>query len=189
MYPSQVSPGAPVAGSPSWLELITAQPADAMAFYQRTMGWEYEERTDSDDQPYYVALLAGEPVAAIRPGEQSLPDWTIYLATPDLTATVKQSELLGGRTIDLAHGVPRVGLKAVIEAPAGESFGAIQLAPDWGFTAGMPNSLVWAELITHLASQADQYFGELFGFTGRQFGDGGEDDYMVWNAGEGAGTG
>lgn len=181
MYPSQVSP---LSGSPCWLELITAQPTEAMAFYQRVMGWEYEQRTDSDGEPYYVATLVGEPVAAIRPGEESLPDWTVYLATPDLQATVKQSELLGGRTIDLAHGVPKVGLKAIIEAPAGAAFGVVQLAPDWGFTAGMPNSLVWAELITHLASQADQYFGELFGYTGRQFGDGGDDDYMVWYVGE-----
>jgi predicted enzyme related to lactoylglutathione lyase len=186
MYPGQTSPGpdGPIPGNPSWLELITEQPVEAMTFYQRTMGWEYEERTDSDDQPYYVATLVGEPVAAIRPSAPSLPDWTVYLATSDLTATVKQSELLGGRTVDLAHGVPRVGLKAVMEAPAGAMFGAIQVAPDWGFTAGIPNSLVWAELITHLASQADQYFGELFGFTGRQFGDGADDDYMVWYAGD-----
>jgi hypothetical protein len=187
MYPtSQASPApsGPVSGSPSWLELVTEQPEAAMAFYQRVMGWEYEQRADSDGLPYYVALLVGEPVAAIRPAARSLPDWTVYLATGDLTAALKLSDLLGGSTIDSAHGVPRVGLKAVVEAPAGGEFGVIQLAPDWGFTAGVPNSLVWAEFITHLAPQADQYFGELFGFTGRQFGDGDADDYMVWYAGE-----
>ncbi len=187
MHPSsQVSPApsGPVSGSPSWLELVTEQPEAAMAFYQRVMGWEYEQRADSDNLPYYVALLVGEPVAAIRPAARSLPDWTVYLATADLTQALKMSDLLGGNTIDSAHGVPRVGLKAVVEAPAGGHFGVIQLAPDWGFTAGVPNSLVWAEFITHLAPQADQYFGELFGFTGRQFGDGDGDDYMVWYAGE-----
>lgn len=187
MHPtSQTSPApsGPVSGSPCWLELVTENPEPAMLFYQRVMGWEYEERTDSDGQPYYVALLMGEPVAGIRPAARSLPDWTLYLATGDLTALLKLSDLLGGQTIDTAHGVPRVGLKAVVEAPAGAAYGAVQLAPDWGFTAGVPNSLVWAEFITHLAPQADQYFAELFGYTGRQFGDGVADDYMVWYAGE-----
>jgi hypothetical protein len=187
MYPSSQAspaPSAPVSGSPSWLELVTEQPEPAMAFYQQVMGWEYEERTDSDGQSYYVALLVGEPVAAIRPAATSLPDWTVYLATADLAAVLKQSDLLGGTTIDTAHAVPKIGMKAVVQAPAGGAFGAIQLAPDWAFTAGVPNSLVWVEFITHLAPQADQYFGELFGFTGRQFGDGEGDDYMVWYAGE-----
>jgi predicted enzyme related to lactoylglutathione lyase len=187
MHPSSqasAAPSGPVTGSPSWLELVTDQPEAAMAFYQRVMGWEYEQRADSDNMPYYVALLVGEPVAAIRPAARALPDWTVYLAAGDLTQALKLSDLLGGNTIDSAHGVPRVGLKAVVEAPAGGEFGIIQLAPDWGFTAGVPNSLVWAEFITHLAPQADQYFGELFGFTGRQFGDGDADDYMVWYAGE-----
>lgn len=187
MYPTGQAvpaPSAPVSGSPCWLELVTEHPDTAMEFYQRVMGWEYEQRKDSEGQPYYVALLVGEPVGAIRPAARSLPDWTVYLATGDLVALVKMSDLLGGHTIDNAHNVPRVGMKAVIEAPAGGEFGAIQLAPDWGFTAGVPNSLVWAEFITHLAPQADQYFGELFGFTGRQMGDGVADDYMVWYAGD-----
>lgn len=179
-----LDPGLPVSGSPSWLELVTEQPEPAMLFYQRVLGWEYERRTDSDGMPYYVGMLGDDPVGAIRPASRSLPDWTVYLATPDLGAALNMSDLLGGRTIDPAHGVPKVGSKAVIEAPAGAAFGAIQVARDWAFTAGVPNSLAWVEFITHLAPHADQYFGELFGYTARQFGDGVADDYMVWYAGE-----
>lgn len=171
-------------GNPCWLELATDQPEPAMLFYQHVLGWEYEERTDSGGDPYYVATLVGEPVAAIRPTAQALPDWTVYLATPDLASTVHHAELLGGKPIETAHRVPKVGLKALLESPAGGLFGACQLAPDWAFTAGVPDSLVWAEFITHLAPQADAFFGELFGFTGQQFGDGVDDDYMVWYVGD-----
>jgi predicted enzyme related to lactoylglutathione lyase len=172
--------GGTAAGSPCWLELTTDQPDLAMAFYQRVLGWEYDRRTDSLGEPYLVAMILGEPVAAIRPAATALPDWTVYLATPDLAGTVRHAELLGARTIESSHGVPRVGQKALLESPAGAVFGACRLAPDWAFTAGVPNTLVWAEFITHLAPQADAFFGELFGFTGRQFGDGADDDYMVW---------
>jgi predicted enzyme related to lactoylglutathione lyase len=187
MYPTSQSsplPSTPTVGSPCWLELATDQPEAAMTFYQQVMGWDYEVRDDSDGVPYYVASLAGDPVAAIRPVAEPIMDWIVYLLTDDLAATVKLAEQLGGGIVETAHSVPKVGLKALVEAPAGAVFGACQPAPDWTFTAGMPNTLVWAEFITHLARQADQFFGELFGFLGQQFGDGADDDYMVWYAGD-----
>ncbi len=187
MYPTSQMPPAPsgpVSGSPCWLELATNQPQEAMEFYQKIMGWEYVQRTDGEGHPYFVATLVGEPVAGIRPVRRGLTDWTLYLATGDLTALLRNSDLYGGNTIETAHTVPGVGTKALVAAPAGAVFGVCQLAPDWGFTAGVPNSLVWAEFITHRAPQADQYFGELFGFTGQQIGNGIDDDYMVWYAGE-----
>lgn len=176
--------GGPATGSPCWLELATDQPQRAMEFYQRVLGWEFEQRTDSLGQPYFVALLVGEPVAGIRPTAGALPDWTVYLAVPELSAFTHQAELLGGKTIEAVHGVPKVGLTALAESPSGSWFGMCQASPDWMFTAGVPNALVWIEYITHLAPQADAYFGELFGFTGQQFGDGAADDYMVWYVGE-----
>jgi hypothetical protein len=155
-----------------------------MDFYRAVMGWSFEQRVDSDGLPYYVAMSAGEPVAGVRPIQQPVTDWTIYLATGDLAGLVGRSTALGGWTLEEAHVVPRVGTKAVIESPAGGRFGACEIAPDWTFTAGLPNSLAWAEFVTHMARQADQYFGELFGYTGRQVGDGYDDDYMVWYAGD-----
>lgn len=187
MYPtSQMSPApsGPVSGSPCWLELATDQPHEVMEFYQKIMGWQYEQRADGEGNPYFVATLLGEPVAGIRPVRRGLADWTLHLATGDLPGLLKHSDLLGGNTVDASHVVPGVGTMALVAAPAGAIYGACQLAPDWAFTAGVPNSLVWAEFITHRAPQADQYFGELFGYTGQQVGNGVDDDYMVWFAGE-----
>jgi uncharacterized protein len=178
------TPVALVPGHPCWLELATSAPATAMDFYAAVLGWEFVQRVDSGGMPYYVATAAGDPVAGIRPVEWPVTDWTVFLATGNLPGLVHRSEQLGGRTVEAGHVVPRVGTKALIEAPAGALFGACEIGPDWTFTAGVPNSLVWAEFITHLAPQADQYFGELFGFSGRQFGDGADDDYMVWYVGQ-----
>jgi predicted enzyme related to lactoylglutathione lyase len=187
MQPTSRPAPAPVAlvpGNPCWLELATATPETAMDFYATVLGWEFTQRVDSGGLPYYVAMSGGDPVAGIRPVEWPVTDWTVYLATTNLAGLVHRSEQLGGRTIETDHVVPRVGAKALIEAPAGALFGACEIGPDWTFTAGVPNSLVWAEFITHLAPEADQYFGELFGFSGRQFGDGADDDYMVWYVGQ-----
>jgi predicted enzyme related to lactoylglutathione lyase len=177
-------PFALAAGNPCWLELTTATPATAMSFYQAVMDWDFEQRVDSHGLPYYVATVDGEPVAGIRPVDEPDTEWTVYLATTDLDDLVRRSETLGGYTVETGHVVPRVGAKAVILSPAGARYGACQIAPDWSFATGESNSLVWVEFITHFASLADEYFGELFGFSGRQFGDGGDDDYMVWYAEE-----
>jgi uncharacterized protein len=155
-----------------------------MEFYGAVLGWAFERRADTRGEPYYVAVLAGEPVAGIRPARRTRPYWTVYLATPDLARLTSRAIGFGGRAVAEAEVLPGVGTTALVEAPAGAVFGACQLAGDWAFTAGVPRSLVWAEYITHHAQAADEYFGELFGFTGRQFGDGIADDYMVWYAGE-----
>lgn len=187
MHPTSRHAPTPVGlapGHPCWLELATSAPATAMDFYHAAMGWTFEQRSDGDGVPYYVASTAGQPVAGIRPVEGPVTDWTVYLATGDLPDLLRHSEALGGQTAEAAHVVPGVGIKALIDAPAGARFGACQIAPDWEFLAGVPNTLAWAEFVTHLAPQADLYFGELFGYTGAQAGDGEDDDYMVWYVGD-----
>jgi predicted enzyme related to lactoylglutathione lyase len=176
--------GGPVAGSPCWAEVTTADPEATMAFYRAILGWEYIRLVDSTGVDYYVARIAGEPVAGIRPVREPLLDWIVYLATGDLGGLTRQSESLGGKVIEGSRAVPGVGAMALVEAPAGATFGACQLDADWGFTAWVPRALVWAEYITHHAQRSDEFFGHLFGYQGRQFGDGITDDYMVWYAGE-----
>jgi predicted enzyme related to lactoylglutathione lyase len=187
MHPTSTHAPVPVGlapGTPCWLELTTSAPAAAMEFYHTVLDWDFQSSADGDGRAYHVATVDGEPVAGIRPVERPGKDWTIFLATTDLAGMVRVAAELGGRTVEARHVVPGVGAKAVIKAPAGARFGACQIAPDWSFRAGTPNSLVWAEFITHLAPEADWYFGELFGYGGRQFGDGRDDDYMVWYVGE-----
>lgn len=181
--PASPRTGGPVAGSPCWVELTTDRPEDAMVFYQAVLGWDFVRRTDADGVPYYVGQIGGEPVAGIRPAGETLLDWTLCLATGNLPNLLQRAELLGGTVIGAAHTVPRVGTTTLVQAPVGAAFAACQVAQDWGFTAGVPRALVWAEFITHRARHADEFFGELFGFEGRQFGDGVGDDYMVWYAG------
>jgi uncharacterized protein len=174
----------PLPGMPCWLELATADPDTTMAFYAAVFGWEYVVRQDSDGADYVLAHLAGEPVAGIRPIEQPVRDWTVYLATYDMDALLRQAEAYGGEVLEAGHAVPGVGIKSLVTAPAGGNFGACQVTTDWAYTAGVPGSLAWVEYVTGQTDLADGFFGALFDYEQRQFEEGGLHDYMVYYAGQ-----
>ncbi|SEP53096.1 VOC family protein [Amycolatopsis saalfeldensis] len=177
-----VHPGG--AGSPFWVELATADPHRSMRFYQRLFGWEYQRVKDSGGQDYVLALLDGEPVAGLRPHPGAILDWTLYLATPDLASACAQVIRLGGTVLETRPAVvPGVGAKLLIDDPSGATVGLVQPAVDYGFTAGVPGSLVWIEFVTRQAELADRFYSHLFGYTQRQFGDGDAVDYMVYSIG------
>jgi predicted enzyme related to lactoylglutathione lyase len=181
MTPSEASfTEAPLPGSPCWLEIATGDLAATKRFYGSVFGWEFEIRTDAAGEDYTVALLDGDPVAGLRNHVGPILDWTLYLTTPDLDATARDVQRFGGRVIEDRHVVPGVGAKMLVDDPSGATVGMCQPDEDWRFTVGLPRSLVWAELVTRRATVADRFFGALFRYEQRQFGDGKRVDHMVW---------
>ncbi|MCP2168841.1 VOC family protein [Goodfellowiella coeruleoviolacea] len=180
--PREVS--TPVPGSPCWVELATENPAVAQDFYRTLFGWEYETRTDGWGRPYTVATLFGDPVAGLRHHWGPVLDWTPYLATGDLAGRAKTAQQHGGTVLESEHVVPGVGTKTLIEDASGATAGLCQPHRDWRFAAGMPGMLVWLEFVIRRATLADRFFGALFDYGQKQFGDGRYVDYMVWYAGE-----
>lgn len=169
-------------GSPCWVELATPDPDQSMRFFHALFEWQYQRVQDADGQDYLVALLEDEPVAGLRPHRQAVLDWTVYLAVRDITATGERVHQLGGsvlRTRELE--LPGVGTTALIEDPSGATVGLVRPSTDWGFTAGIANSFVWLEFVTRQATEADRFFGSLFGYTQTQFGDGRRMDYVVYS--------
>ncbi|MGC7095025.1 VOC family protein [Amycolatopsis lurida] len=173
----------PAPGGPGWLELATADLERSTRFYQDVFGWTYQQVTDGTGQGYVIASLFDEPVAGFRGHRAAIRDWTLYLATPDLAATSALAYRLGGGALETRpHVVPGVGAKLLVDDPSGATFGLAQ--PERGFTAGLPGTLVWAEFVTRQAHLADRFFGALFGYGQRQFGDGRATDYVVHSLGE-----
>ena len=159
----------PVLGSPCWLEIATPDPDATARFYGRLFGWEVDDNT---------ATLFGEPVAGLRRAVEPGLGWTPYLATPDIDTTARRAARYGGRIAD------RNGDKAILLDPTGTEVGLCQCDEGHHFTAGVPGSLAWAELVTWRATLADRFFGAVFDYGRKQFGDGRRFDHVVWYAGE-----
>jgi predicted enzyme related to lactoylglutathione lyase len=158
----------PALGSPCWLEIATPDTDATARFYGCLFSWEFDDDT---------ATLFGEPVAGLRRAAEPALGWTPYLATPDIDATARLASRYGGRLAE--HG----GDTAILLDPTGTAVGLCR-SEDIHFTAGVPGSLVWAELVTWRATLADRFFGAVFGYGQKQFGDGRRFDHMVWYAGE-----
>lgn len=171
-------------GSPCWVELATPDLDRSLRFYHTLFGWEYQRVRDADGQDYLLALLGDEPVAGLRPYRHAVLDWTVYLAVSDIAAAGKRVHRLGGALLrSQAAGLPGVGSTVLIDDPSGATVGLIRPAADWAFTVGVADALVWLEFVTRQAAVADRFFGALFGYTQRQFGDGRRVDYMVYSVG------
>lgn len=156
-----------------------------MHFYQEVLDWTYQNVRDAGGQSYVQALVFGEPVAGLRPHHQRVRDWTLYLSAWDLASTAERARRLGGVVLEpRPHALPGVGTPVLIDDPSGATVGLLELEDGPAFTAGVPGSLVWVEFVTRDAALADRFFGRLFGYTQRQFGDGHQIDYTVYSVGE-----
>ncbi|ASR36246.1 hypothetical protein BAY61_15930 [Prauserella marina] len=176
----------PVApGTPCWIELATPDLDRSMRFGQELYGWHFERVRDSAGEDYVIALLFGEPVAGLRRHPADILDWTVYLATDNLSTAGNHASKLGGRVLHpRPHAVPGVGTKTLIDDPSGATVGLLQPAADWAFTAGVPGALIWLEFVTRRATLADRFFGSLFGYDQRQYGNGRTIDYVVYSHGD-----
>ncbi|AHH94394.1 VOC family protein [Kutzneria albida] len=157
-------------GTPCWLEISTPDPAATKRFYSALFGWEFEGA---------VATLFGDPVAGVRHEPEAALGWTPYLSISDFAETAARAKRYGGKLI----GEPDPEGRSLLRDPAGTRVGLCVPSQAWRFTAGVPGSLVWAELVTARATLADRFYGAVFGHEQRQFGDGRKFDYVVWYSG------
>jgi uncharacterized protein len=70
-----------------WHELNTWEPEAALAFYGRTLGWEFEPSTLPDGAGYWIARKDGKPVGGVfeltAPDYDGVPShWMTYLSEP-----------------------------------------------------------------------------------------------------------
>ena len=111
-----------------WDELLTTDVEDAKRFYGEVFGW------TSRDMPmgpstYTIFMRAGDAdVGGLmqRPDERIPPNWTTYIGTDDVDATVARANELGATTLNGPMDVPGQGRFAIITDPTGVVFGAWQ---------------------------------------------------------------
>src|SRR3954447_19674225 len=86
-------------GTPSWVDLGTADLPSALAFYRGLFGWETEDQGEESGH-YTMCRLRGKNVAAIS-GQQNPgpPVWTPSVWVSDADATAAKGTAAGGTTL------------------------------------------------------------------------------------------
>ena len=131
-----------------WHELNTWEPDAALAFYGRTLGWQFEQAELPDGGGYWIARKDGRPVGGIfaltDPDYAGIPShWMTYLAVSDISRAEHDAARAGGEVIfgqgplqpaAKAGGevmrpsthVPGVGMLSVVTDSAGALIGLFE---------------------------------------------------------------
>jgi predicted enzyme related to lactoylglutathione lyase len=172
-------------GTPSWVDLGTADPDAAVAFYGGLFGWTADEGSP-EFGGYRMAMYKGTPVAGIAP--LMSPDqpsmWSSYFASDNVDATAAKVEAAGGKAIMAPMDVGDIGRMGVFLDSEGSFFGAWQKGTFAG--AGLatePNTLVWNELRTRNMDGAKQFYAGALGIGAKVSDVSGEVPYTEFTVG------
>lgn len=158
------------AGTPSWVDLQSTDPAAARAFYAALFGWDY--LIGGEELGYYaMASLGGKQVAGIGglpPGVQMPSAWTVYLAVTDAAATGEAVQAHGGQVMMGPMEVPGQGRLVVFADPTGAVCGAWEpLAHRGAELVDEPGAMTWHEVATRDAAGARDFYSTVFGGSSR----------------------
>lgn len=157
-------------GTPSWVDLMTTDPAGAQEFYGGLFGWDFEANPTPDGQVYIMASLRGKSAAGMGQQQQEQVDmgippmWNTYITVSDIEETVGKTEGAGGSVMMPPIEVMDAGHMAVVVDPTGgvvcmwqanEHIGA-EIRAEHG-------ALAWNELITDNLEAAASFYKALFG--------------------------
>ena len=124
---------------PTYFDLTVQDIAQAKAFFEQALGWQFEKF----DMPYeYYRIKAGpesEPgidggMGAVRdaPLSKGRPMAQLTVPVPDLEAALERVTAAGGSIVEPRMPIPGIGWYATCAEPGGLIFGLIQGEPAAG---------------------------------------------------------
>jgi predicted enzyme related to lactoylglutathione lyase len=151
-----------------WHELVTTDPDAASEFYSKVLPW----KTQDSGMPSYTLWMAGKTrvggLTGLPDGAEagSPPHWIVYVATPDVDATVAEAEGLGGKVVKGPTDIPNMGRFAVLADPQGATFAVYTPPgpPEGGSASPGPGEFNWHELATTDYAAALDFYVALFGW-------------------------
>jgi hypothetical protein len=123
--------GPPPNGSFCWDELLTSDPASALAFYKGVYGFTSADK-DMGPMGTYHVLNRGERMTAgiMKTQMQGQPSaWLSYIAVDDVDAKAKRAQALHGKLIVPAADIPGIGRFAVVTDAQGAAFALFKGSP------------------------------------------------------------
>lgn len=154
-----------VPGAPTWVDLGTADLADAERFYAKLFGWACDQSNG-----YTTFLLDGRPVAGAGPlyGEGQPTAWSTYIGTDDADAVAGRVRAAGGQVLVEPFDVLDQGRMAAFLDPAGAPFSVWQPGTMRGAALfDVPGALTWNELNTRDVNGSRVFYQRVFGWTYR----------------------
>ncbi len=171
-------------GTPSWVDLGTADLEQSARFYGELLGWEVPESENAEQTGgYRIATNGGKAAAGMMPlmQEGQPPAWTTYVAVDDADATAEKVRAAGGNVLAEPMDVMDLGRMAVFADPTGAVFGIWQAGSFPG--AGIvnePGSFSWNELNTRDPEAAATFYGAVFGWDAAEQDMGEAGSYVTW---------
>jgi len=165
-------------GVPCWVDALVPDPARAMEFYGRLLGWEFEGPGPMPGDPpgeYFVARVRGRDVAGIgsQPPDVPVVAWSTHVSVASAAEAAQAAHSAGGEVIRPAFDAPPAGRLAVLADPSGAAFGAWQPIDRHG--AQLVNApSAWAMSILHTPDPdaAKDFYRDVFGWESEPFGPG-----------------
>ena len=113
-------------GTVGWNELVTADPAGSVGFYQQVAGMTTSVMEMGDDK-YTLFEVDGQMVGGTTPPQMpGTPNhWHVYFMVADADATAAKASELGGTVLVSPFDTP-VGRMAVVRDPQGAVFSIMQ---------------------------------------------------------------
>ncbi len=155
-----------LSGAPTWVELVTRDTEEAIAFYGGLFGWSAEV-SGPEYGGYITFQHDGVPVAGCMSLEE--PDvpssWSVYLASDDAAATAASVREHGGQVYVEPMKIGDMGHMAFGADPSGAAVGIWQNTEPTGLGERRdPGSPVWFELHSNAYAQAVDFYRDVFGW-------------------------
>jgi predicted enzyme related to lactoylglutathione lyase len=156
-----------------WQELTTEDPATAVSFYSKVVGWHAHPNAA---HPSYTEFGIGSSHSA---GMMPLSDdsraagvrshWLAYVGVSDVDASVASAQQLGAKVVHAAQDIEHVGRFATLTDPQGGTFAVFKPSGSGGGGAAAsapipPGAFAWLELATSDYEAAFGFYSKLFGW-------------------------
>jgi len=173
------------AGTPSWVDLASPDPAGSNAFYGALFDWEADD-LGPDAGHYALLQKGGKNVAGSGPimmdGQPTA--WTTYVGVDDCDATVELAKKAGAAVFVEPMDVMQAGRMAIFADPTGAVLGVWQPKDHKGADlANEPGTFTWNELDTRDVPAAKSFYSEVFGWQPNDMDMGGL-SYTEWKLGD-----
>jgi predicted enzyme related to lactoylglutathione lyase len=165
-------------GTFCWVDLGTADPGAAGAFYAAVLGWEIGPSGGPETADYHLALVDGKSVAGIYRGQGGTPAWTSYVSVDDAAAAAARAAALGGSVAMGPMQVMDLGRSALLIDPQGAAVAVWEPGTMPGAAlVNDPGALTLNQLNTHDVPGATAFYTGLFGWEVEQVV---EDPFPYW---------